>query len=136
MPDPKSHYDELLTLVRKSALLGSCGAVLGWDRETYMPHGGNEHRANQLSLLAGVAHEWSTSPRIGELLDQLADSEFNDGVESDSVANIREIRRAYERARKLPQRLVNAREPCLREHGDAISAMRPWKWRVKRALVP
>ncbi|APZ94696.1 carboxypeptidase M32 [Fuerstiella marisgermanici] len=106
MPDPKTHYDELLTLVRKAELLGSCGAVLGWDRETYMPPGGNEHRANQLSLLAGVAHEWSTSPKIGELLDQLADSEFNDGAESDSVANIREIRRTYERSRKLPQRLV------------------------------
>ena len=125
MPDPKSHYDELLTLVRKSALLGSCGAVLGWDRETYMPHGGNEHRANQLSLLAGVAHEWSTSPRIGELLDQLADSEFNDGVESDSVANIREIRRAYERARKLPQRLV--------EEMSRVTALAQQHWAEARS---
>ncbi len=124
MSDPKSHYDELLNLTRKAALLGSCGSVLGWDRETYMPPGGNEHRANQLSLLAGVAHEWSTMPRIGELLDQLADSEFNDGAESDSVVNIREIRRAYERSVKLPQRLV--------EEMSRVTALAQQHWAAAR----
>lgn len=118
MPDPRQLYQELLTLVRRAALLGSCGSVLSWDRETYMPTGGNEHRASQLSLLAGVAHEWSTSPRIGELLDQLTDSEFNDGEDSDSVVNIREIRRTYDRSVKLPQRLVEeiSRVTALAQH--------------------
>lgn len=106
MPDPQQNYQELLNLVRKAALMSSCGAVLGWDRETYMPLGGTEHRADQLSLLAGVAHEWAVNPRIGELLNKLADSEFNDGHDSDSVVNLREIRRSYDRAVKLPQSLV------------------------------
>ncbi|MEZ6132438.1 MAG: carboxypeptidase M32 [Planctomycetaceae bacterium] len=135
MADPQSLYQELLTLVRKAALLGSCGSVLSWDRETYMPVGGNEHRANQLSLLAGVAHEWSTHPRIGELLDQLADSELNDAEHSDSVANIREIRRTYDRSRKLPQRLVEeiSRVTALAQHHWAesrskadFSSFAPW----------
>lgn len=118
MADPQSLYQELLTLGRKAALLGSCGSVLSWDRETYMPSGGNEHRANQLSLLAGVAHEWSTDPRIGQLLDQLTDSELNDAEHSDSVANIREIQRTYQRSRKLPQRLVEeiSRVTALAQH--------------------
>ncbi|MEQ9409752.1 MAG: carboxypeptidase M32 [Fuerstiella sp.] len=106
MVDPQSLYEELIHLVRRAALLSSCGSVLSWDRETYMPPGGNGHRADQQSLLAGLAHEWSTSPRIGELLDQLSDSELNDGEESDSVVNLREIRRVYQRSVKLPQRLV------------------------------
>lgn len=106
MSDPQQLYSELLTHVRKTALLTSCGAVLGWDRETYMPPGGNEHRANQLSLLAGQAHEWGTDPHIGELLDQLRDSELTDAEDSDSAVNIREIGRSYNRSRKLPQRLV------------------------------
>lgn len=106
MVDSQQYYEELLDLTRRAALMSSCGAVLGWDRETYMPSGGTEHRANQLSLLAGVAHEWSVRPRIGELLNRLADSEFNDGSDSDSVINLREIRRSYERAVKLPQKLV------------------------------
>ncbi|MCA9058861.1 MAG: carboxypeptidase M32, partial [Planctomycetaceae bacterium] len=106
MSDPVCAYDELIALVRRTSLLGSCGAVLGWDRETYMPEGGNEHRANQLSLLAGMTHEWATNPRIGELLDALHDSELTDAADSDSACNIREIRRTYDRSRKLPQRLV------------------------------
>ena len=135
MTDPQSLYAELLNHVRKAALLVSCGAVLGWDRETYMPDGGNEHRANQLSLLAGVGHEWSTAPKIGELLDQLADSELTDATDSDSAANIREIRRNYERSRKLPQRLVEelSRVTALAQHHwatarrrDDFKSFAPW----------
>ncbi len=126
MADPQTLYQQLLLLVRKSALLGSCGSVLSWDRETYMPSGGNEHRANQLSLLSGVAHEWSTTPQIGDLLNQLADSELNDAADSDTAVNIREIRRAYDRSRKLPQRLVEeiSRVSALAQHHWAESRSR------------
>ncbi|MDG1894307.1 MAG: carboxypeptidase M32 [Fuerstiella sp.] len=106
MTDPQTLYQELIARVSKATLLQSCGSVLSWDRETYMPVDGNDHRANQLSLLAGVAHQWATDSRIGELLDQLIDSELADAPDSDSTVNIREIGRTYRRARKLPQRLV------------------------------
>ena len=125
MTDTQQSYDELLRLVRRAALLGSCGSVLGWDRETYMPTGGNEHRAEQLSLLAGVAHEWNVNPRIGELLDHLQDSELNDGHDTDSVVNLREIRRGYERAGKLPQRLV--------EEMSRVTALAQHQWAEARA---
>ncbi|HIE99993.1 MAG TPA: carboxypeptidase M32 [Planctomycetes bacterium] len=123
MTVPQTLYQELLSRVSKAALLGSCGAVLSWDRETYMPVGGNEHRANQLSLLAGVGHQWSTDPRIGELLDQLADSELADAPDADSTVNIREIRRTYDRSKKLPQRLVEelSRVTALAQHHWAES---------------
>ena len=100
-----------------------------------MPTGGNEHRANQLSLLAGVAHEWSTLPKIGELLDQLGDSELTDAADSDTAVNIREIRRTYDRSRKLPQRLVEeiSRVTALAQHHWAearsnsdFRAFAPW----------
>ena len=98
-------YSQLLSETREAALLESCGAVLGWDEQTYMPVGGAEHRSNQLALLAGLAHEKATSPRVGELLQQL---EAARDVEPDSVmaANLREIRRDYDRATRLPKRLV------------------------------
>ncbi|MCP4855036.1 MAG: carboxypeptidase M32 [Fuerstiella sp.] len=123
MTDPQTLYQELLARVSKAALLESCGAVLSWDRETYMPVGGNEHRASQLSLLAGVGHQWSTDPHIGELLDQLADSELADAPDADSTVNIREIRRTYNRSRKLPQRLVEelSRVTALAQHHWAES---------------
>lgn len=106
MPNPKELYSELISRVRKAALLSSCEHVLGWDRETYMPVGGNEHRADQLSLLAGVAHEWSTAAEIGDLLEQLSDSELAENADSDEAVNIRQLHRTYKRSCKLPGRLV------------------------------
>lgn len=99
-------YSELTTALRKIALLGSCGAVLGWDEQTYLPPQGAEHRANQLSLLAGMKHELATAPRIGELLDQLENSGQLGEPDSAMAVNVREARRQYDRATKLPQRLV------------------------------
>ena len=97
-------YEELIAEQKRVATLNSCGHVLGWDRETYMPRGGVEHRANQLSLLAGLGHEWSTSPRIGELLSQLEGTDLEPN--SAQAVNVREARREYDRATKLPQTLV------------------------------
>lgn len=118
-------YAELLTLRRRAAMLSSCGAVLNWDRETYMPSGGSGHRAEQLSLLAGVAHEWSTVPRIGELLDLLQQFQPSDGDPTDVAANLREIRRAYRRATCLPQRLV--------EELARVTALAQQHWAEARA---
>ncbi|MCA9037730.1 MAG: carboxypeptidase M32, partial [Planctomycetaceae bacterium] len=106
MKSSDERYSELLSITQRAAMLASCGAVLSWDRETFMPPGGNEHRANQMSLIAGVTHEWATSPRIGELLEALSDTKFNTPDAEDRNANVREIRRAYRRATCLPQRLV------------------------------
>ena len=64
-------YSNLTRLLREAALLGSCGSVLSWDEQTYMPTNGAAHRAEQLGLLAGLTHERSTSPQIGELLTEL-----------------------------------------------------------------
>ncbi len=106
MTDIQKTYEELLTELRAVALLGSCSAVLGWDEQTYMPPGGAEHRANQLGLLAGMGHERATAPRIGELLSQL-ESVGEPGPEESAMAvNVRESRRQYDRATKLPRRLV------------------------------
>lgn len=118
MSNPAELYQELLTLTHKAALLESAGAVLGWDRETYMPVKGAEHRASQLSLLSGIHHRSATDPRIGELLDALNDSELNDSADADSAINIRELRRGYDRQRKLPQQLVEetARVTALAQH--------------------
>ena len=105
MSQTQEAYDELISLIREASLLGSCASFLGWDEQTKMPPKGAEHRANQTSLLAGLIHDRATSPRIGELLDQLTDAK---DIESGSpqAANIRETRRVFDRERKLPKRLV------------------------------
>jgi carboxypeptidase Taq len=98
-------YDELLGSLREAATLGSIESLLGWDQETYMPPAAAAHRANQAGLVAALAHERATSARIGELLTAC---ESDAGVTSDPVmaANLREIRRDYDRHCKLPTDLV------------------------------
>ncbi|MEZ6053209.1 MAG: carboxypeptidase M32 [Planctomycetaceae bacterium] len=98
-------YTELIGHLQKTSLLASCAHLLGWDEQTYLPTQGAELRADQMALLSGMVHERTTSPRIGELLSQLeSDSQFNN--ESPASANVREIRRTYERATRLSQKLV------------------------------
>jgi len=99
-------YEELLDQLKKIALLGSCAGVLGWDEQTYLPPGGAEHRANQLSLLAGLKHEWATSPRMGELLSELETNGDWGAADSPIAVNVREARRDFDRATKLPRKLV------------------------------
>ena len=99
-------YSNLTRLLREAALLGSCGSVLSWDEQTYMPTNGAAHRAEQLGLLAGLTHERSTSPQIGELLTELERQNDLGDADSDRVVNVREARRAFDRQTKLSRRLV------------------------------
>ncbi|MBS0201568.1 MAG: carboxypeptidase M32 [Planctomycetes bacterium] len=99
-------YAELTRMLRETAVLGSCSSALGWDEQTYMPAGGAGFRSEQLGMLAGMTHERATSSRIGELLSELESSSDIGDPDSDRVVNIREARRNYTRATKLPRRLV------------------------------
>lgn len=100
-------YETLCKKMYDAALLNSTAAVLGWEQETYMPDGGRGHRAAQLSQLAGMTHEMFTSSEIGDLLGACEDDNAltSDPV-SESAVNLREWRRSYDRATKLPQALV------------------------------
>lgn len=106
MPNVEATYQELLSLLRGAAVLGSCASVLGWDEQTYLPPAGAEHRADQLALLAGLTHERATSPRIGELLTELEQSGSLGEATSVMAVNVREARHSYDRATKLPRALV------------------------------
>ncbi len=103
---PQKAYEELIKRVREASLLSSCAGVLGWDERTYMPRGGAKHRADQLSLLAGMTHQMFVDPKIGELLGEAEQSDLVKKPESVEAANIREIRHEYDKQTKLPKELV------------------------------
>ncbi len=105
MSNTNELMDDLVTRLRQTAVLGSCSAVLGWDEQTYLPAGGAEQRAEQLGLLAGLAHQRATDPAIGELLSQIESAQAFE-TDSAEAALLREVRRDYDRKTKLPQRLV------------------------------
>ncbi len=104
--EPRGAYDELIRRSRELATLASCSAVLGWDEQTYMPSGGATHRGNQMAILAGLHHERATDPRIGELLAIVEGSALAAGQDSVDAANVRELRRSYDRRIRLPKALV------------------------------
>jgi len=99
-------YTELIRCERETALLGSCGSLLSWDHQTYMPPKGAAHRAGQLGLLAALVHRQATAPRIGELLAAVEGSELVADPVSEAAVSAREIRRDYDRAVRLPEGLV------------------------------
>lgn len=82
--------------------LGGASLTLTWDRQTYMPEGGVRGRAEQLATLARMSHETLVSGETGELLESL------DGLdpETDDGALVRVARRNYDKATRLPGRLV------------------------------
>ncbi len=105
MSHNKGAYEELRALRRRAGTLGSVGSLLNWDQETYMPPAAAGHRAEQSALLAGLVHERLTDPRVGELL---AACEADAAIRADAAAsaNVREMRRDYDRETRLPKDLV------------------------------
>jgi carboxypeptidase Taq len=133
--DSQHAYTELLRRVRDAAVLGSCASLLGWDERTYMPRKGSAHRAEQMALLARLTHEMTTAPAVGELLAAVEASDLVHDPASDATVNVREVRRVYDRAVKIPQRLVEelARVTTQAQQvwqearkNDDFEAFRPW----------
>lgn len=98
-------YAALCRHFRDVALLGSTSALLAWDQETCLPKGAGDRRADQLALLAGLAHERATDPRVGAWL-AACEADAAVTADADRAANVRGWRRDFDRATKLPPALV------------------------------
>lgn len=98
--------DELKAILAQVADLHRAIMVLDWDQETYMPPGGVQGRAEQLSTLSEVAHVRFTSDEVGRLLDKLEGEVSDLPFDSDEASLARVTRRDYDDARKLPKELV------------------------------
>lgn len=93
---------ELKTRLQETYDLQMATSLLSWDQSTYMPEGGADARARQISLLARLYHEKFTDEAIGRLLDDLRPYEESLRYDSDDASLIRVTRREYERAIKVP----------------------------------
>ncbi len=136
---PEQAYAELVRLARDESVLSSCLDVLEWDEEVCMPRGGVEHRAEQMALLAGLVHDRGTDPRYDELLNVVEASSLVRDPESAVAVNARELRRGYDRERRIPRRLVeeSARATALASQAwsdarkrDEFKIFAPWLDRV------
>lgn len=93
-------FNKLMSFQRETELLSSTAERLGWDQETMMPPKANSQHAEEVSVIEGVLHARRSNPQIGEWL-----SECSPKNEVDR-ANLRLIKRSYERATKVPARLA------------------------------
>lgn len=98
-----TNYSKYKELLRKIADVQYASAVLNWDQETYMPPKGAEFRAQQLSTLAGIAHELSTTEELGELLEHL---KKDDSLTEKEKRNIKESLKKYKDNKKYTTEFV------------------------------
>ena len=96
-------YENLLEIYKKSAILDSVAEALAWDQEVMMPAGALPVRAQQSSTIAALEHDILTSDEMSDLLVVLE----KESLSPEQTANIREIKRCFERAKNVPNELVH-----------------------------
>jgi carboxypeptidase Taq len=97
-------YSRLISRFKEIQTLNAIGGLLNWDQETYMPPKGASARAEMIALTSGLSHDKLVSDEIGECVEKLSGE--GTGLGAEERANVREIRRTFERERKLPAELV------------------------------
>jgi carboxypeptidase Taq len=93
-------YDNLMAFQRETEALAAVAGRLHWDQETMMPRGAAPQRGEEMAAMEAVLHARRTDPRVGEWLAAAAPA---DEV---AAAQLRHIRRDYERNVKVPARLA------------------------------
>ena len=122
---------------RELVHLASILEMLGWDQETTMPSSGAGARAQQSASLAALYHQRLTRPRWSEVLDELESREQDEWT----GAAVREMRRKYDRATRIPEALVREMAEtaslgyeawvAARKESD-FEGFRPWLERILR----
>lgn len=95
-------YDDLMAFDRETRALGQIAGRLGWDQETMMPRGAAPQRAEEMAAMEAVLHARRADARVGDWLAAI-DADALDAV---GQANLRHIRRSFDRAAKVPAALA------------------------------
>ena len=98
-----SAYDALMAFTRETEALGQVAGRLGWDQETVMPRGAAAQRSEEIGALEAVLHARRMDPRVGAWLES---AEADGPADDEARANLRHIRRSFDRASKMPADLA------------------------------
>jgi carboxypeptidase Taq len=97
---------ELLRLTAEIADLRALAALVTWDQNTALPQGAGEVRGQQHATLQGALHDRQTDLRLGQLTAELAEPVQKAPFTDADRGLVREVKRAYDHATKLPRGLV------------------------------
>jgi carboxypeptidase Taq len=120
---PTSAYVELVARLRRRHTLGTVAGLLGWDEQVNLPPDSADQRAEQHALLAELIQAETAAPRVGELLAELEGRAESLAPEERIV--VREARRDYDRATRLPAEFVRERAAHASAAFHAWAAARP-----------
>lgn len=96
-----SVYEDLMAFQRGTEALSQVAGRLGWDQETVMPKGAAEQRSEESGVMEDILHARNCDPRIGDWLAGLPED-----LGEVEAAQVREIRRSFDRATKVPADLA------------------------------
>ncbi|MGD9295444.1 MAG: carboxypeptidase M32, partial [Roseobacter sp.] len=95
-------YSELLDFARETQALAAIAGRQVWDQETMMPKGAAPQRGREVAALESVLHARRTDPRVADWLAAAGEEE----LDTEAQAQIRLIRRSFDRASKVPAKLA------------------------------
>jgi len=114
-------YEDLLTYIKQTAALEQVAGLISWDQETMMPKTGTPARSEQLAAMTSVIHARRSNKRIEDWIAAIDES----SLDAVATANVRETRRCYEKAIRVPSDLV--------EEIARITALAQGQWAEARA---
>ena len=92
-------FNELMQFQHDTEALCSIAGRLSWDQETMMPRGSADQRATEQAAIVKTIHSRNTDPKIPEWIGKIRPQ---NEIE---VANIRLIKKRYQKACKIPPSL-------------------------------
>lgn len=108
-------YEAALGRYRRVVALDQARDLLSFDRDVWMPEGGDPARARQLAALESLRSELLADDDLGALLDRLADADLSD----EQAAVVREIRLEHEREANVPDDLAGELDAAQSAAADA-----------------
>lgn len=104
--EAREAYSTLTTTVKEHSALSGISGLLGWDEMVMLPPNAANSRAAQKSALAGVLHEKSTDPLIGQLLQTIRQSPEFEAFTNEEKAVVRETAREYKKATAITKEVA------------------------------
>ena len=89
---------KLLKFDSETQALAQISGRLGWDQETMMASGSAEQRGAEIAAIEGILHARRCDDQVGEWLSNIND----ESLDEIPKAQLREIKRSFERAKKVP----------------------------------
>ncbi|MDC0737164.1 carboxypeptidase M32 [Cognatishimia sp. SS12] len=97
-------FDDLMAFQKQTQALAQVAGRLGWDQETVMPRGAVRQRGEEMAAMESVLHARRVDPKLGDWVAEIDET----ALDVAGQAQLREIRRSYERTQKIPADLAAA----------------------------